>query len=143
MTNPATLAGLFEESPIDCGGSQNGADVAHNVEVNRPIYFERNERNMIAVAREYGFQIMFASWAYQSGASSALPYWQTAVAEHNAITARVAPAEGALYFDYAAVAPTTDASSWADYVHMSPSGNLSRAQAFAQFIDAQGIIPKP
>ncbi len=142
MTNPATLAGLFVESPIDCGGSQNGADVAHNVEINRPIYFERNERNMIAVTREYGFKIMFASWAYHTGDSSALPFWQTAVVEHNAITARVAQAEDALYFDYAAVAPTTDASSWADYVHMSASGNLSRAQAFAQFIDAQGIIPK-
>ncbi len=142
MPSPADLAALFVDSAIDCGGTQEGSDIEHNVEVNRPIYFERNERNMIAIAREYGFKIMFASWAFRAAAPEALPFWQTAVAEHNAITARVAQDEGALYFDYAAVAPT-DPADWADYVHMSAAGNHLRAQAFAQFILDQNVIPKP
>lgn len=140
MGNPATLEGESTGSEIDCG-EHAVSMAADNVAANPPIYFERNERDMIAVAHANGFRIMFASWAYDHNSADALPFWRDAVAEHNTITERVARESGALYFDYAAVAPSTDDSYWSDYVHMDARGNLNQAQAFAKFLDDQQVIP--
>ncbi len=142
MDNPATVQGESTVSPLSCGGA-GGTDPAQNVAANPPIYFERNERSMIAIAQADGFRMMFASWAYDHNSADALQFWRDAVAEHNAITQRVVQDEGELYFDYAAVAPGDDDSYWSDYVHMNAKGTLSQAQAFAQFLVDQGVIPTP
>ncbi len=139
MSNPSNLENSFATDPLGCGGDQDGSDKAHNVEVNRPFYFERNIRDMAAVAHSGGYQIMFSTWPYEQASSDPLPYWRTAVDEHNAITTKVAQELGVLYFDYASVAPP-DSSNWSDYVHMTGKGNLDRAQAFAKFLDEQEVI---
>ncbi len=142
MQNPATIGGESLASPVSCGGQSGSSDLAHNVEVNRPTYFERNERNMVAVAHANGFPMMFISWAYYHNTPEALPFWRTAVAEHNAISVQVAQDTDSLYFDYAAVAPSEDNSNWSDYVHMTPKGELNMAQAVAQYLVDQKVIPE-
>ncbi len=63
MPNPAEFDGGFIDSRFACGAGNNG-DKAENVENNPPIYFERNVRSMIAIARAHDITIMFASSAY-------------------------------------------------------------------------------
>lgn len=126
----------------NCSIPTDAKTAAANVAANPPIYFERNERDMSAIARANGFRIMFSTWAYNPNAADALDFWRAAVAEHNTITARVAQETGALFLDYAAVAPT-DKQFWIGSMHMNPQGNLIQAQIFAKFLVDQGVIPKP
>ena len=142
MENPADVGGGFADSHLGCGTQAEYDEIAHNVEVNRPIYYERNLRNMIGIARANGFLIMFATCAYDHNSPYALPYWRTALAEHNAITTQIAQENGALFLDYTTIAPT-DKSYWSDSIHMTSKGNLSFAQTFAQFLIDQGVIPLP
>ncbi len=120
----------------------NKAEFPDYVAANPPVYFERNLRDMIGVANANDIGIMFSSLAYNPNASDREDYWQNAVDEHNAITARVAREYGTLYFDYAAVAPT-ERDLWNDIAHLTAEGNLSQAQAFAQFLIEQGIFGAP
>ena len=134
----ANAGGLVDHSAA-CA-THAGAVDAQNVAANPPVYFERNVREMIGVAQANGFKIMLATFAYDASNPDALDYWRTAVAEHNAITAKVAQANGVLFLDYAALAPT-DRSSWNDSTHLNGAGNLQQAQTIAKYLVDQQVIP--
>jgi lysophospholipase L1-like esterase len=142
IQNPAQFINSLFDVKMPCIPPADVDTLTHNVETNHPTYFERNVRDMIGIAQMSGVRIMFSTWAYNPNDSNLKPYWRTAVAEHNAITARVAQENGVLFLDYAAAAPT-DNQFWNDGMHLTIQGNLGQAQIFAQFLDAQGVIPKP
>ncbi len=106
---------------------------------NAPTYFERNLRDMIGVADANGIRLMFLSWAYELADPEFTDAQRAAVSQHNAITARVAQENGALYLDYAAIAPT-EKRFWNDNTHLTAEGNLGQAQAIAQFLDDHDVI---
>jgi hypothetical protein len=139
MPNPAAEEDASIKSAIHCIGEETTA-LAENVAINPPIYFERNMREMIGIARMNGIRIMFSTSAYDLDSPEPAAYWRDAVAEHNAITARLAQENSdVLFLDYAALAPTDD-SAWNGFIHMSSAGNLDLAQAFAQYLVDQGVI---
>jgi lysophospholipase L1-like esterase len=110
---------------------------------NPPIYFRRNLEDMIAVTKEHGVQIMFATWAYSPYLNdyASKPYYQQGFQENNQVVVDVANSHHIPLFDFAAVMPQ-DAKYWADGRHVNEAGALEKASLFAEFIKAQRLIER-
>lgn len=113
---------------------------------NPPIYFERNLRNMIALARGMNSDILLLTWAYSpldfpdaGGGGMVQQHLQAGVDEHNAIVRRLAEEEGTLFFDLAASMPT-DEQYWVNGVHMKAAGTAEMARQIAEYLAASGIL---
>ncbi|MBN1201291.1 MAG: hypothetical protein JXJ20_05485 [Anaerolineae bacterium] len=125
-----------------------GYDVETLLELNPPIYFERNLRNMVAVAQTYGVQVMFSSWAYFPDTTPVtniytFPWRRRAVAQHNAIAQQIAQETSAVYYDLAADLEYNRAFWFDDGYHQSPSGAHEQARLYAAFIVGQGWLDEP
>lgn len=108
---------------------------------NPPIYFERNLRNMVAVSREHGVNIMFATWAYSPllGGYAATDYYQRGYREANDVVRQVAESRSVSLFDFAAQMPA-DPRYWADGRHVNEAGAELKAKLFARFLEEQHLI---
>lgn len=116
---------------------------------NPPIYYERNLRNMIVLARAYDIEVMLSTWAYSplvfdfpGGDFLAEPYRQAAIAEHNAVVENLAVELAVPFYDLEANLPD-DAEYWIDGQHVSPLGATRHAALFAAFIAENDLIPDP
>ena len=120
---------------------QENLDPAEILEANPPIYFRRNLENMVAVAQEHDVQILFSTWAHSPNLNdyAAEDYYQQAFRENNDVVNEVAASHGIPLFDFASVMPQ-DAVYWADGRHVNEAGALIKAQLFAEFIHAQGLV---
>jgi lysophospholipase L1-like esterase len=114
------------------------------LEANPPIYYERNVRNIVAVARTNGAEAMLLTWAHNSifDDYATEPYYQDAFAEHNEIIRRLADELDTYFYDLASDMPL-DKEYWADNRHMTAEGNRVRAELIAAYLDEAGTIPKP
>jgi lysophospholipase L1-like esterase len=141
MRNPALTDSDYTNSQLVCS-PQVQADIPQNLAANAPVYFERNTRDMIAIAKASGYPIMFMTFAYNPNSSDLPDYERAAIAQQNTIIKQVAQKDDALLFDYAAIAPT-DKNSWSDRFHPSVQGNIEQAQLIAKFlIDQQVLAPR-
>jgi lysophospholipase L1-like esterase len=120
-----------------------GMEPAQALEANPPIYYERNVRNIAAIAKANGIDVLLLTWAYRPDETSytARPEYQAAFAEHNEIIRQVSAELGTHFYDFAAEMPT-DAEYWVDGRHMTPEGNRLRAELIAAYLDEAGIIPE-
>jgi lysophospholipase L1-like esterase len=114
--------------------------------INTAVYFERNMRNLVAVAAQNDVEVMFSSWAYSpdrfdhpGGDFMTRSFMQAAVAEHNAILQQIAAEQGALYYDFAGELDE-DHGWWVDGLHLNPRGAREQARQYAAFIHEQGLI---
>ena len=102
---------------------------------NPPIYFERNLRNMIAIAKEYNIQILFATWAYsplfEDYAST--QHYQLGFKENNEAVRNVTEKHIIQLFDFVKVMPS-DKRFWHDGRHVNEEGALLKANLFAEFL---------
>lgn len=121
----------FTKARVNCAKSH--LSEAENLAKNPPIYFERNFRNLIAVAKMNHIPLLLSTWAYWENSSEPEAYWRAAVAEHNQILDTLATTYGVPLIDYAALAPQTE-DKWADYIHMNADGSRLQGEAFAEFI---------
>jgi lysophospholipase L1-like esterase len=139
FTSPPT----FLSWPFEYRLDQDGLEPTKILEENPPIYFQRNLENMIAVAKEHGIEVLFATWAYSPFLNdyAAKDYSQQGFRENNEVVKEVANTHHIALFDFAAVMPQ-DAKYWADGRHSNEAGALLKATLFAEFIDAQGLIKK-
>ncbi len=127
--------------------NRSGGDPYAALQQNKPVYFERNLRNMIAVARENGVAVMLATWAYAPGFDDYADrdYYQQAFAEQNDIIRHLGQTHHVPVFDFAAQMPQ-DKRYWADGRHVNEAGARLKAELFAAFIDQAGLIsasPQP
>ena len=108
---------------------------------NPPIYFERNLRNMIAIAKEYNIQILFATWAYsplfEDYAST--QHYQLGFKENNEAVRNVTEKHNIQLFDFVKVMPS-DKRFWHDGRHVNEEGALLKANLFAEFLHIQKLI---
>lgn len=121
-----------------------GMSPAQALDANPPIYYERNVRNIAAVARTHGAAVLLLTWAYNPGLNdyASREDYQRAFAEHNRILHRVAEDMDTHFFDLAAVMPR-DEAYWADGRHMTAEGNQRRAEYIAGYLDDVGAVPRP
>ncbi len=108
---------------------------------NPPIYFERNLRNMVAIAQEHAVAILLASWAHSPHFQdyAATPLYRQAFQENNQVVQQVAVQTGAHYFDFAAQMPQ-QSEFWADGRHVNEAGARRKAELFAAFLHENGLI---
>jgi lysophospholipase L1-like esterase len=110
---------------------------------NPPTFFRRNLEDMIAITQEHGVEIMFATWAYSPYLNdyASKAYYQQGFKENNEVVVEVANSHHIPLFDFAEVMPQ-DAKFWADGRHVNEAGALEKANLFAEFIQAQGLIER-
>jgi lysophospholipase L1-like esterase len=115
--------------------------------LNQPIYYERNVRNIVAVARMNGIQIMFSSWAYfpdplpnNVAHYMTQPERQEAVAEHNTLLQRIAEELEVPFYDLGANIPYNP-DFWTDGRHLTPLGTHEQAFEYAVFLVENQLLP--
>jgi lysophospholipase L1-like esterase len=127
--------------PFEFRLDEDGADPTKILEKNPPIYFQRNLENMIAISKEQGIEVLFATWAHSPYLNdyASKDYYQQGFQENNEVVIEVANRHHIPLFDFAEVMPQ-DAKYWADGRHVNEAGALEKAGLFAEFIHTQGLI---
>lgn len=122
--------------------SQLGLTPMEILDKNPPIYFERNLRNMIAIAREQGVGVLLATWAYSNrfGDYAATPWYERGFAENNDVIRAIGKSHGVATYDFAPVMPMEEAY-WADGRHNNEAGVALKSKLFAGFVFANHLIP--
>jgi lysophospholipase L1-like esterase len=117
------------------------------LEANPPTYFERNLRNIIAIAQANDVQVVFSTWAYFPEPSNGslymtYPHMQYGVAQHNDITRQLAQELDIPVIDLAQSMPY-GAQYWQDGLHLTAEGTLAQATQYADFLINNNLLPKP
>ena len=129
-------------------GECSGLDMTARevLSANPPVYFERNLRSMITLAREMGSRVLLLTWAYSPleydvprNSSMARDYMQEGIAEQNAIARALAAEYGTLFYDLAANM-SIDRELWADDLHMSEAGARVMAGLLAEELAGAGVL---
>jgi lysophospholipase L1-like esterase len=111
---------------------------------NRPVYYERNIQNMIAIAKANGVRVLLATWAYNGEKHDYISrdYYQKAVAEHNEIMKSLGRKHHVPVYDFADEMPGAECRKcWKDGRHVTRQGAAKKARLFAEFIDEARLIP--
>ncbi len=143
LATPASVVRCGLED-LDCAPLQ--LTQAEVLAANPPIYFERNLRNMAAIAQANDVQIVFSTWAF-SGEDTELPNYmqnenlQAAVAEQNALILELGAELGVPVVDFAGAMPA-DAALWQDGMHMTPAGTVEQAVQYATFLHENALLPE-
>lgn len=118
-----------------------GGDPTIVLDNNPPKYFERNLRNMIAIAKEHNIQIILSTWAhsplFQDYASTR--HYEKGFAENNDVVRSVAKKHNIPLFDFAKSMPIQK-EFWGDGRHVNEEGALVKAKIFAEFLHSQRIF---
>ncbi len=140
MPNPLALDSSFEPARVTCAPDAANITLADRLQANAPIYYERNIRNLILLAQANNIQPVLSSWAYHVDAGRP-DLWQQGIADHNAITRRLADELAVPYVDLAANFPV-EASFWdLDGFHMLPPGTQEQARQYAAFLVENELLP--
>ena len=114
---------------------------------NPPIYYERNLRNMVVLARNMGSRALLVTWSYSpyeynipGGDFMAEEFRQVAIAEHNEIVRDVADDLDTLFYDLADTMPV-DPKYWIDGLHMSEVGTSEMARQLSQYLATAEVLP--
>lgn len=110
------------------------------LEANEPVYFERNLRNMIAIAREHDIDVLLATWAYSDeiGDYASTPHYGQGFAEINDVIRNVGLTHDVPVYDFAAEMPMAK-EYWADGVHVNEAGARRMGELFAGFMDTHDL----
>jgi lysophospholipase L1-like esterase len=112
--------GVFREVPID-----------KMLAANPPVFFERNLRSLIAMAKAHGVRLVLMTFAISKAfpAQSYVghPAIQKAIAEMNEIQRQVATETAVPLFDFAKALPD-DPSLFTDGMHFTAPGNVKRVE---------------
>lgn len=102
---------------------------------NPPIYFERNLRNITAIAHENNIAVLLSTWAWsdQLGDYAATPHYQRGFRELNRVIKKVGTSKQILIYDFASEMPK-DKKYWADGPHNNLTGVTLKAKLFANYI---------
>ncbi len=156
VENSALFRVLFRKSGIT---SQVGignfvkadTDYSHNevgdknplelLEKNKPVFYERNLKNMLAIADTNDIDAMLATWAYSPNFDdyASTEHYQRGFMENNNVVKKVAEDTSAPLFDFAAVMPK-DPEYWSDGRHVNEKGADYKARLFADYIHENNLI---
>ena len=142
MRNPLALDSSFEPSRVACQPDPGHISLADRLAINTPSYYERNIQNLMILARANDTQPVISSWVYNVAAERP-DLWRESIAEHNAVTRRLALELDAPYIDLAADFPVDNALWEADGVHLLAAGAYEQASRYAAFLDANQLLPRP
>lgn len=127
---------VFAEGPVDQFKNTK------TLEQNPPIYFERNLRNMVAIAEAHGVKVVLATWAYtpHKGDYASTPHYIKGFQEGNELLKTLGIELDIPVYDFAAEMPQ-DLEYWEDGRHVSYKGVELKAELFAKYIYENQFIP--
>ena len=110
------------------------------LETNRPIYFERNIENIIALAEAHDVEVILSTFVYSAEFPGTTPYlgarvYQRALVEQNELLRRIAKEERVPLIDLARSMPVQKAH-FTDGIHFSEAGHQLRVQHIGALISA-------
>lgn len=138
--NPVKLASYFVPNTL-CNPQTELSDI-EQVEANEPIYFRRNLRNIVAVARMNEVEVLLSTQAYNPDATSeVLPEWKRVAAdENNQVVTEVADELDTPYFDMMGILPHNADFWYDDGVHQSRHGAAEQARLYAAYLVENGLL---
>ncbi|RMF80892.1 MAG: hypothetical protein D6737_06710 [Chloroflexi bacterium] len=144
--DPTTLDSRLISFNTICREGERMTD-DEEIAINRPIYFERNLRNIILLAEAHNIEVMLSSWAFDAEMDpvNLTPAWQTGVNEHNTIIEAIAAEMDLPFYDLAAQFEAHP-EYWGengDGIHFNVLGAAEQARQYADFIVAQELLPRP
>lgn len=114
------------------------------MQINEPVYFERNLITMIGIARIHNIDIMLSTWTYNAEIPENVgpDWWKLGVQQNNDVTRKVASQEHTLFYDLEASPMSDNPDYWfGDYTHQSTRGALYQAKLYAEYLVNSGVIP--
>ncbi len=142
MPNPLNLNSAFELPDVRCNEDPPGTTLDQRVAANRPVYYERNLRNILYMAQGNGVIPMLSTWAYYVDGDRPA-YWRTAVDEENTIVRDLAAEFDTPFYDLAESYPV-GADYWEpDGIHMIAAGTQEQAAQYAAYLIDSGLLPTP
>ncbi|MBN1587067.1 MAG: hypothetical protein JW937_06535 [Candidatus Omnitrophica bacterium] len=113
------------------------------LEQNKPTYFERNLRNMIAVCRAHKIPVVLMTFAWSPAFRNqplvASEEYQNAFREQNGIIKRLCIEEGVPYYDFCEEMPQNP-TLWTDGRHVNELGAQVKAALVAQYLIQNRLI---
>lgn len=115
---------------------------------NPPLYFERNLRNINAIASSYGIDVVYSTWLYYPGELDlpnpmSLEHMQNAVDEQNALIRDIGREIAIPVIDFASSDILDSPEHWLDGMHMTASGTASQAEFYAAYLVENNLLPPP
>lgn len=110
--------------------------LAKMLETNQPVYFRRNLKNMIDLAKNQGAGVVISTFAHCTGFEnefSSSPEYASAYREHNQIIKEIASQKKIPALDFAGLFPN-DKELYADGRHVNGKGSRLKAKIFADFL---------
>ena len=138
--NKQKIRGVYPE------GVFREVSAAEILETNRADYFERNIRNIIAIASGHGIETVLGSFAFsplftdQPKVSS--DEYIGAYREYNRLLEQLANDTDQHFFDFAAAFPT-DKRWYTDGRHVNEEGAQLKAELFGNFLIDNRLLPIP
>jgi lysophospholipase L1-like esterase len=113
------------------------------LEINRPIYFERNIRNMVTIAKAAEIKVVISSFAH-SPLFTDQPFvsseeYALAYKENNGILKEIAKTTGVHFFDFAGKFPSSK-RYYTDGRHVNEEGSQLKAQLFGDFLIENQLV---
>lgn len=111
------------------------------LEKNPPIYFERNLRNIISIARENGISVLLSTWVWSDQLSdyASSPHYQKGFHDLNDIVRKIGKTKSVKVYDFA-TEMQMDKKYWADGLHNNLEGVTLKAKLFSDYIVKSNFI---
>jgi lysophospholipase L1-like esterase len=148
MDDPTVYTSRLQHTGL-CPPEPQGVSPLALLEQNPPVYFERNLRSIIALARGAGAEVMLSSFAWDERAAEATLAADPSldgtrallegIAAHNLIAQQVAQDTRALWVDLAA-SMGDGAYFQGDHIHQTDEGARRQAEVYADALEEAQII---
>jgi len=111
------------------------------LEENPPIYYEKNLRSIIALAKEFGIDVLLSTWAWSDQLSdyAASPHYQKGFIDLNNVVKKIGKTKNVEVYDFASEMPK-DKKYWTDGPHNNDEGVAMKAKLFTIFIARNNIL---
>lgn len=112
---------------------------------NKPIYFERNIRNIVAIASSRHIATVISSFAYSplfTGELASSEEFIYAFGEMNSLLKRISDETKSHFYDFAAEL-SVEKRFYVDGYHLSEEGYRLQAQLFADYLIRERLLPSP
>lgn len=108
---------------------------------NPPVYYERNLKSMVGLAKVHGFKIMLATWAYSPHKNdyAATPAYRKGFQECNEVVKKIGQELSVPVYNFDVEMPQK-ADFWGDGRHLNEKGAALKARLFANFIIEKQLI---
>ena len=108
---------------------------------NKPVYFLRNLRSMLGIAREFDVNVILATFAYTDKMNDYIvsPHYKKAISEQNDIIRQLSSSEHINFYDHATEFPN-EAKYFIDGRHLNENGAKLKGAMFANYISKNKLI---